>query len=112
MEIREIQCVVVHVHEVPLGTPCEPPLSTRRRAADVLPWADPYIARLIARLKQEVCLDRRRKFLEQVQPRQAPPGGDLFAFPGDPLDPFRPTEGEASGPPPRGPSARPRRKPR
>ena len=110
MEIREIQCVVVHVHEVPWQGP-----SSRLRAADVLPWTDPYIARLIAKLKQEVCLDRRRKFLEQVQPRQEPPGTDLFAFPGDPMDPFRPTEAEATSPPrPTRPTAleRPRRKPR
>jgi hypothetical protein len=62
MPSRVARCVVV---EVPETCPGVPDLLTGPK--DVLPWADPYIAALLANRRLQAALDDSLRFIEQKQ---------------------------------------------
>jgi hypothetical protein len=62
MSPRVARCVVVEVAETRPGVP-----ESVAGAKDVLPWADPYIATLLASRRLRTALDDSLRFIEQEQ---------------------------------------------
>ncbi len=57
-KVRKVVCVMVQEHEALEGasrlSERMPKSRFNRRPSDLLPWADPYIARLVRNLQEEV----------------------------------------------------------
>ena len=70
-----------------MEVPLTPPQARRRpRAADLLPWADPYIAGLIRKLQDEV----RAELADPPEDRRPAPGRAAGALESDGLCRLRP----------------------
>ncbi len=59
MSSKRVRCAVV---EVPVGSDGEPQLDLATR--DLLPWADPYIAKLLSKHRLQAALDDSLQFVE------------------------------------------------
>ena len=59
MSSKRVRCTVV---EVPVGSNGEPQLDLATK--DLLPWADPYIAKLLSRHRPRAALDDSLQFVE------------------------------------------------
>ena len=59
MSSKRVRCTVV---EVPVGSNGEPQLDLATK--DLLPWADPYIAKLLSKHRLQAALDDSLQFVE------------------------------------------------
>ncbi|HVC97645.1 MAG TPA: hypothetical protein VND64_28495 [Pirellulales bacterium] len=59
MSTKRVRCTVV---EVPVGSDGEPQLDLAPN--DLLPWADPYIAKLLSKHRLQAALDDSLHFVE------------------------------------------------
>lgn len=65
MSNRVVRCQVVEV-------PADQTFGVRQPPRDLLPWADPYIARLLVHHRLECAMVEREEALEQIAPDVLP----------------------------------------
>ncbi|HUY33754.1 MAG TPA: hypothetical protein VMV69_13470 [Pirellulales bacterium] len=73
MLFKRVRCTVV---EVPVGSDGEPLMDIA--ANDLLPWADPYIAKLLSKHRLQAALDDSMQFVEDEAARGGPAAWERF----------------------------------
>jgi hypothetical protein len=73
MPSKRVRCAVV---EIPVGSDGEALLD--RAANDLLPWADPYIAKLLSKHRLQAALDDSLQFVEDEAAGRRPAAWERF----------------------------------